>query len=523
MPLHPPEKKPRKYRLPLAIGIVLVLLLSTLALTARSWADRRETVTLSPSSPLLVEVQRGNMVVEIEQKGTLEAVQSVRILPEIKGPAKIVTLVREGTWVETGQELVGLDGSEIEKLLSELRIDFQTAEGNVLIAEENLRIQELTNESNLIQAEYNAKFAKTDLAKYVNGDAAIDRQKLELAVDTAQIGVEKAKEKYDRMPDLQERGFVTPFEVREAEIQLMEAENQLLAAKNSLDVWLRLTYPKTMAELEADVESTESKLVRIKEQNQNLIANRTNQLETAKKNQETLGLQITDLETQLAGMSIKAPGPGIVVYGDDRGGGRRRNRSEDEELKVGGTAYPGQAIMQLPNLKEMMMIASIDERFINRIAEGQPAEVFVNALPGYRFTGKVQKIGSIAAGGGGPGEVKEYEVEIPLDEHPDNPLLPGMNARVTIRIAERENALFIPKEAVHDRKPQKLVYVYSKSGEINPVPVEIGVQSEHYVEILSGLEDGAKVFLGLPPEEPQQTGNSEETELPEQAAAGENG
>jgi HlyD family secretion protein len=505
--------KPKKLKkLPLAIAVVLLILLGIVALTVRSWAERRETPVLSESSPLLVEVQRGPIVVEIEQKGSLEAVESTRIMPEIKGPAKIVNLVKEGAWVEKDQVLVQLDGTEVEKLISELSIDYQTAEGNVMIATENLRLQELTNESSIIQAQYNADFAKKDLAKYVNGDASLQRQQLELAVETAKIGVEQAKDKYDRMPDLEERGFATAFEVREAEIQLMEAESALEAAENSLDVWIRLTHPKTLAELEADVESTARFLTRTIEQNQNMLATKKNQLETAEKNRETLGTRISELETQLKGMTIKAPGPGIVVYGDDRSSGRRNRGGEEEELKVGGNAYPGKAVMQLPNLKEMMMVASIDERFINQIEEGQPAEIFVNALPGYRFTGKVSKIGSIASGGGGPGEVKEYDVEIPLDEHPKTPLLPGMNARAIIRIAEREEALFIPKEAVHSKNPdkRKIVYVFNR-GELEPVEVETGIQSEHFVEILDGIQDGTMVYLGKPPETQSADGKPSET------------
>jgi len=185
----------------------------------------------------LKRVLRGRFDVLVRETGELRAVQFTTIRPRIRGSAQIVSIAPEGTFVSENEVLVSLDTTEMEKELNTREIDLQNAEGNLEIARNELRIQELTNDANLKQAELDLRFAKMDLQKYLEGDALLERDQLELAVEKAKVALEKAEDKYRRMPELRDKEFVSAFEVREAEIALKEAQSNLNAAEKELEVW----------------------------------------------------------------------------------------------------------------------------------------------------------------------------------------------------------------------------------------------------------------------------------------------
>ena len=53
--------------------------------------------------------------------------------------------------------------------------------------------------------------------------------------------------------------------------------------------------------------------------------------------------------------------------------------------------------------------------------------------------------------------------------------------------------LAVPRDAVMDTGERKVVFVDKGNGEFEPRTVSVGVASDDYVQILSGLRDGERV------------------------------
>ncbi len=85
------------------------------------------------------------------------------------------------------------------------------------------------------------------------------------------------------------------------------------------------------------------------------------------------------------------------------------------------------------------------------------------------------------------------EMEVP---NPSLELVPGMYATVTLKVAERPQALAIPLEAVPPGG--KSVLVVNAAHRIEERPVTLGLETPGRYEVLSGLEAGDLVMLGNP-------------------------
>ncbi|OGE25275.1 hypothetical protein A3C26_03985 [Candidatus Daviesbacteria bacterium RIFCSPHIGHO2_02_FULL_39_12] len=136
---------------------------------------------------------------------------------------------------------------------------------------------------------------------------------------------------------------------------------------------------------------------------------------------------------------------------------------------------------------------------VTKIKIGQKTTVTVDALSGKTFTGKVvamDKIGQVVS------NVTNYPVLIQLDTNSED-LLPNMAASASVIIETKDNALFVPSQAVQTENNQTTVRVV-KRGQIESVPVEVGITGDQGVEIIpaspnrgeSGVSEGDEVVVG---------------------------
>lgn len=109
-----------------------------------------------------------------------------------------------------------------------------------------------------------------------------------------------------------------------------------------------------------------------------------------------------------------------------------------------GNVSGGTTLVKMADLSIVQARALVDETDIGRVHAGQPAQVTVEAYPGRTFRGSVAKIEPQAVV---EQNVTMFPVLVRL-ENPERLLKPGMNAEVSIEIADRENVIAVPNQAV---------------------------------------------------------------------------
>lgn len=85
-----------------------------------------------------------------------------------------------------------------------------------------------------------------------------------------------------------------------------------------------------------------------------------------------------------------------------------------------------------------------------------------------------------------------------VEEASNAPFLkPGMNATVQISVADKQNVLLLPNQAILAFGNRKMVRLMGEDGlPAGPQPITTGVSSFDTTEVLSGVEEGQVVALG---------------------------
>jgi HlyD family secretion protein len=185
-----------------------------------------------------------------------------------------------------------------------------------------------------------------------------------------------------------------------------------------------------------------------------------------------------------------------------------------------GSQFQADVILVIADLREMEAQVNVDENDIVDVALGQEAEIQVDALPGQVVKGVVREIGSSAnATGSGTADQKtEFEIKIAITD-PVQTLRPGMTATADIVTKTKEGALSVPLQSValrtidqllkkgEKRKDAEARFKADRDGFVEVVfaleagkavarQVTTGIQSEEWIEILTGLEEGEEVVSG---------------------------
>jgi HlyD family secretion protein len=160
-------------------------------------------------------------------------------------------------------------------------------------------------------------------------------------------------------------------------------------------------------------------------------------------------------------------------------------------VKQGTYVNAGDLLAQVADLSRVIVRAFVDEPDIGRLAQGQHVNVTWDALPGRGWDGTVTQVPStvIVRGSRTVGEVTSTV------DNSDRKLLPNVNVSAIITAAKNENALTVPREAVHQDDGKRYVFQVVDN-KLKRKNVETSLSNLTLIEIKSGLPDGAIVALG---------------------------
>lgn len=200
--------------------------------------------------------------------------------------------------------------------------------------------------------------------------------------------------------------------------------------------------------------------------------------------------RLDDVIEQLSAFTLLAPISGIVVFGETYGGATEGMR----KIRAGDNIHRGMSIITIPDLSEMLSKINIIEGDYRKVEVGNPVEIRLDAIPGPVFTGRIDEIAALAS----YDEMANrsyFNAVVRLDSV-DAGMRPGMTASLRITYEERENALYIPNEAVFEVDGRTVVFPRRNLPE--PREVRLGDRNMMSVVVLEGLEPGEEIALTDP-------------------------
>ncbi len=444
----------------------------------------------------LFTVQKGQLVIGIDETGTIKALDQEVIKCKVEGKTTILTLVPEGTHVKQGDLLIELDASSLVDQQVTQRIAVQTAEAAFINAREALAIGESQAQSDLELAELTLNFAKQDLKKYTEGDYPNEVNNAKSKIAVAQEAVQQAEQKYKWSQKLAKDKYLSDMELKADELSWRRSELDLTLAQNQLKLLQDYTYLRQLAKYESDVKQAELALERTKRKTSATLAQLKAELAAAESKLEQQKRLLTKIDNNVAEAKILAPSDGIVVYATSaRTGGMR---GSEEPMREGRTVFEREELIYLPTSNKVKAELKLHESVLDKVRMDMPATVTVDALPGRIFTGKVKKIGLLpdAQMMWMNPDLKVYTTEVHIDGD-GSELRTGMSCRASIVLEEYDDVLYVPVQSVVRIGNQPTVYVMD-GGQPKPKPVTIGLDNNRMVHIKSGLEVGEKVLLAPP-------------------------
>jgi HlyD family secretion protein len=222
-------------------------------------------------------------------------------------------------------------------------------------------------------------------------------------------------------------------------------------------------------------------------------------LESYRKAQEQVKMaqqSVGKARTNLGYATITSPIDGVVI---------------SKEVEVGQTVASSFSTPTLitiaKDLKDMQVVADVDEADIGEVKEGQRVTFTVDAYPNDTFSGVVKQVRQNATT---TNNVVTYEVVISAP-NPDLKLKPGLTANVTIYTLERTNVKSVPSKALRFTPEPMVIGNKYKIKDVNAShklwtlegntftahKVEVGMTDGIHTEILSGMSEGKTVILDV--------------------------
>lgn len=152
-----------------------------------------------------------------------------------------------------------------------------------------------------------------------------------------------------------------------------------------------------------------------------------------------------------------------------------------------GDLFAQMPILHIMQINQLKVMANVSEQFYTGVKVGDKVSIEVDIFPGEQFEGRVSRINPAL-----DAATRTFGVEITIPNSNER-LRPGMYARATFQMGERENVM-IPDQALQKQagSSERFVYVI-KDGVAEYRFVKDGRRVGDMIEILEGLEPGEEV------------------------------
>lgn len=171
-------------------------------------------------------------------------------------------------------------------------------------------------------------------------------------------------------------------------------------------------------------------------------------------------------------LAVRAPFEGVVVA---------------RAAVLGEVVAAGAPLFTIADTRTLWALLDVPERALARIAPGQQVVLTVHALPGEPLAGRITWVST---------EVDRHTRTLKARAevtNADGRLRANAFGRAQVTLADRDDALLVPRDAVQWEGCCNVVFVPDGEGAFRPRKVRLGGATDTHVEVLQGLEAGEAV------------------------------
>lgn len=407
-----------------------VVLLS--ALLVGCGGGKKTAVPEKPPAPLVAKAtsKPGVLIESVAMTGHLEPLEQADVTSKLTRVVEKVQ-VREGDSVYAGQPLIYLDQNDLSAQIEQARAGVSAAQANVR------------------RSSAGAPMVSTDVQ--VNIQRA--RQSLlqaQAATSQARLELDDARNDQTRKRTLFSQDAIPKTQVEQAELRFRIAEKAYASALSQ--------------------ERSAAQGVRLSQANTG--RNTVNQAEVAaaQANVGTADATLQAAAVQIGYAILSSPINGVVV---------------ERKVEPGRTVGPQDgALLRIVNNRELEMVSSIAERYLNVLQPGLRVEVSGDADPKQPSLGRLHQVVPAA-------DPATHTVKVRIRVSRPEKLVSGMFARASLKVCEYRGTL-VPRNAVLTT-PEGSYVLRIDGNKVRRRAVSVPYQTDTQAVISSGLEPGAEV------------------------------
>ncbi len=528
--------------------ILLVAVIAVVVVLFSGWM-RSSTSADTGRAGGTFEARKDDLTITVTESGSTKANQTIDIRSEVYGEATIISIVPEGTYitqedVDAGKLLVELDSSSLVERLKEEEKGLASDEAMLTEAQENYHIQQNQNESDITAAKLAVQFGLLDLQSFMGksasqklldivakdpnatietatlvelfadannlgGEALQTQQQAENDILLARGQLEKATDVFTGTQKLYDANYASTLELKSAELDVERYRIQKESDDESLRLYKLYGLPKQTMQLLSDYREAKHELRRTEARARSRMAQAQARLSNADEEVSESREDVQRRKKQVDACTIKAPAPGLVVYGTSGDSYRYR---EAGPIQEGGKVFQRQKIISLPNTANLIVEIRVHEASVDKVRPGQRATITAEAFPDKTLYGEVLSVAPLPDSQRGylSPDVKVYTTKVSI-EGSNAFLRPGMSAKAEILVEQLEDVVIVPIQVVANRSGRKVCYIATDHGP-QERQVQTGAFNDTFVEIVSGVQVGENVLM-IPPRvlELEPDSKSEET------------
>jgi HlyD family secretion protein len=498
-------------------------------------------------------VRYDKLQLSVVERGALESAENSDVVCRVKAGTKgstvattIKWVIDDGSHVKRGQLLAELDDSGLQEQLKTEKITVDQARAAWVQAEENYKIVDSQNQSDIKTAEIAKDLAAIDLEKYTEGEYKQTLADVDGRIKTAESDLEQYRDRAAWSSRMVKKGYQTASQAQSDQSRLQSGDLALAKVVEERRVLVKFTYPRTVKDLTNKLGEAGRALERTKTQakakevtaDSDRLAKKSVYLQEESRYRE--------IEDEIKKCVITSPQDGLVVYYIPEQS-RFGSGSQQSIVAQGEPVREGQKLMRIPDLTKMLVNTRVHEALVSRVKgevlqptgfcdcvrvclmtspdatarllganafsylreefhdkeqrvvyPGQPARVRVDAYPDQVLRSHVKSVATVASQQDWlSSDVKVYQTMIAVDESVEG-LKPGMSAEVTILIDDSlDHVLTIPIQAIVGGPAMgkfRKCYVLTPEGP-QEREIVVGASNEKMAEVKSGLQEGDQVVI----------------------------
>ena len=390
-----------------------------------------------------------------------------RYLYHIAGGTALAALVIYATIMSLEPQKVKLSDTKEVLASAEMRdfTEYLDVEG---IVQPIMTIQVNTMESGFVE-----RIVAEDGAMLNEGDTILILGNPELlhSIEDENDAWEDSQRRYrEQEIEMQQKSIVLRQQALDANYQLTSIENSLKQSREEYRMGIRSKAELDVAEKNYEYQKKKA-LLQLESLGHDSVSARLMR-EMAAANREASDKKRARSAARTRNLAVRAPVAGQLSF---------------LAVTLGQQVGAGTKVGEIKIMKQFKIKASLNEFYIDRIANGQPASV--------RYQEKTypMRISQVVP------EVKEKKFDCSLvftGEMPENIRI-GKSYRVQIELGSKERTLVIPRGDFLSTTGGLWIYKLDADGSrAVKTEIETGRQNPQQIEILSGLKAGDRVIIG---------------------------